>query len=412
MKENRPLNRDKLDVVLTTSSYLDTGHGGVEAHIMELSTAMKDVPGVSSVRIVRTAPRNVTNASALAASEVPYVVLPSVQGGARQLGSRANLPATVSQVLELLRRLARGLTSGGLADEFLNAVGVVDVVHQHDFLESWGLTRRLARRGYRVVWTNHLGEFLYLMRVPFGPALLRWLTKHYSAVIAPSNELADARGIFTPCPRMVSNGVDTNQFRAAASMEEVSDLRARLGLPKGSRVAIVPRRWAPTKGVIFVAEAMCMQDWPEDLFVVFAGSGVEEYPGYSRGIKSLLAKSTAPHLIFPRVSRNEMAEMLRASDLCLIPSIKEATSLSALEAMASGCTVVAAATGGMPQIITERRTGYLHATGDARSLLEAIRRALDDGIDPRVTLHAREVVKSNYRWERVARICVDLYRGE
>ncbi len=60
-----------------------------------------------------------------------------------------------------------------------------------------------------------------------------------------------------------------------------------------------------------------------------------------------------------------------AADVVAVPSTApDPLPGSAIEAAAAGCAVLASATGGLPEIIDERRTGRLFAPGDARGLAE------------------------------------------
>lgn len=70
--------------------------------------------------------------------------------------------------------------------------------------------------------------------------------------------------------------------------------------------------------------------------------------------------------------RDDVPEILRASDLFVLPSLKEAFGLSVLEAMASGVAVVATDSGGVKDIIENGKSGLLVPPGNAEKLAEAI----------------------------------------
>ena len=150
-------------ILMLTSDFYDTGHGGVEGHVLGLTRALQD--DGHEVVIMRTANRPTIHDYDARADGVDYRVVDGVQRS-RGLAERLAVGGKSGLVLEFVRRLLSGMASGRLADRVMREVGHVDVVHQHNFLESWGLTRTLARLGMRVVWTNHLGEFLYLRKLP------------------------------------------------------------------------------------------------------------------------------------------------------------------------------------------------------------------------------------------------------
>jgi len=63
-------------------------------------------------------------------------------------------------------------------------------------------------------------------------------------------------------------------------------------------------------------------------------------------------------------------------DIVLIPSQEETFSLVALEAMAEGVLVVAANTGGLPELVQDGKTGLLFQIGSAAQAADRLAMAL------------------------------------
>jgi glycosyltransferase involved in cell wall biosynthesis len=76
--------------------------------------------------------------------------------------------------------------------------------------------------------------------------------------------------------------------------------------------------------------------------------------------------------------RNDVAELLTAADIFVMPSLNEALGYSILEAMASGKPVVASGVGGIPEVIADGEEGILTAPGDIESLSNAIDSLMSD----------------------------------
>ena len=63
-------------------------------------------------------------------------------------------------------------------------------------------------------------------------------------------------------------------------------------------------------------------------------------------------------------NREDVANLLAASDIILLPSESESFGLAALEGMACGCAVVATNIGGLPELVVDGEVGFLCQVGD------------------------------------------------
>jgi len=276
-----------------------------------------------------------------------------------------------------------------------------DIVWQHDFSSNWLATRRLSHF-FPVVLTNHTGEYLVLSRLPWGKRLVSLLLRHYAAIIGPSVELTP------PLPDRavtIPNGVDAEVF---SPIEQTARrlLRKTALHVDHEFVVLCPRRWAPTKGIIFLARAIRELDrqYGSDLQMVFAFAGDrhEDYPRYADEVDGILQGLRVRVERLGNVDVYRLRDYYRAADLVVIPSLMEAVSLAALEAMACGTAVLATSVGGMTDLVSPGATGYLVDAADANALREAILRARDDPQRSAIALRALDLVRRNYGWRRIA----------
>lgn len=282
-----------------------------------------------------------------------------------------------------------------------------DLVHQHAYIGGIGASLLLARK-YPLVFTNHTGAYLHLDRMPFIRYAQRRLMKRFAGVIGPSRELVPAtdNGCYVP------NGVDTSRF-FPVSDDEREVLKAKHGCA-GKRVFICPRRWAPTKGVVYLAGALRhLSPGTRDRSVfLFAGNETPGYARYQQNVRETLAGALDCEVrVLGNLGHVALAELMSISDACVIPSLMEATSLACLEAMASGTPVLGTATGGLVELIQPGQNGWLVPLRDERALADRIEAI---GRMPREALEemrhcALETVRERYTWQAAAEATERVY---
>jgi glycosyltransferase involved in cell wall biosynthesis len=106
--------------------------------------------------------------------------------------------------------------------------------------------------------------------------------------------------------------------------------------------------------------------------------------------------------------RRDLPRICADLDLLVVSSDNEGTPVSAIEAMAAGCPVVATKVGGLPDLVEDRRTGLLVAPRNAEALSAAVLELL---LNPAM---ARELAKDAQRSVRqrfeIGRLLGDLHR--
>jgi glycosyltransferase involved in cell wall biosynthesis len=95
----------------------------------------------------------------------------------------------------------------------------------------------------------------------------------------------------------------------------------------------------------------------------------------------------------------ELASAYASADLFVLPSKTETLGLVLLEAMASGCPVVACRAGGVPDAVQDGSTGFLFEPTDPDGLVNAVKRALSNRTDlGTIRMQARQDVEQ-HSWE-------------
>ncbi len=87
--------------------------------------------------------------------------------------------------------------------------------------------------------------------------------------------------------------------------------------------------------------------------------------------------------------QERVIELLSVSDLCLLPSEKESFGLVALEAMACQVPVIGSKAGGLPEVVSDGKTGILEEVGET----------------PNMANRAIRLLKNNQRYNQTANEC-------
>jgi D-inositol-3-phosphate glycosyltransferase len=111
----------------------------------------------------------------------------------------------------------------------------------------------------------------------------------------------------------------------------------------------------------------------------------------------------------PPVSRKDLPQWYRLSDLVCVPSYSESFGLVALEAQACGTPVVATAVGGLRTAVADGISGVLVDGHDPRAWSSVISRLLTEP-QRRVLLSMGAIEHaSHFGWETTARGTLDIY---
>ncbi len=283
-----------------------------------------------------------------------------------------------------------------------------DLIHQHDYLSSIWLSKHLSKT-YPIVFTNHKGEYLFLEKFFLTRFIQQLLIRHFLAIIAPSRELTPS----TPNSYYLPNGVDFDVFYNESSTQKKIAFRRELGL-ENKIVFFCPRRWAPTKGVLYLAKAL--QLLPKEIcnkaVFLFAGSDTFEFVEYREEVLAVLkAISDIDVRLLGNLEQHQLQEYYNVSDVVVIPSLMEATSLSALEAMACSVPVLSTNVGGMPEIVQPGFNGWLIPSADEESLAALIADIATDKFDLKsMGQNALEFVKNGYDWQIITEKVFSIYK--
>ncbi|MBV9957763.1 MAG: glycosyltransferase family 4 protein [Acidobacteria bacterium] len=248
----------------------------------------------------------------------------------------------------------------------------IEVVHAH-LARDYPLASLAVRRDAQLVVTRH---------VMFPLNRLHKLTlKRVARVIAVSEAVARALGAQKLCAeskiRVIPNGIDLKRFEDVRPQEA----RALIGLESRLLVGTVGSL-LPLKGhEEFIRAAARIVAARADVgFVIICGdgSGGAREEEYRAQLERLIAELKLEQHVRLMSWHGELAHFYGALDVYVSASHTEAFGLSIVEAMAAGRALVATATEGAREIVSDKETGLLVPVRDAEKLAEAVAALLAD----------------------------------
>lgn len=254
---------------------------------------------------------------------------------APSLDGVTSVPLAAFDPIERIIGLPMPLLSPAALKELDRQVKAADAVVIHDalYMPSIVAARQARRHGKPWLLVQHIGAIPYsgahlrlAMRAATGLVTRPALRRAPQAVFisdAVRREFADVA--FRRPPQLLFNGVDSTLFRPAGEVERRA-LRMPLVAESAREILLFVGRFVEKKG-LGVLEALARRR-PESL-ILMAGSGPIDPERRQRPNVRNLGKC----------SQARLAELYRAADALVLPSVGEGYPLVIQEAMASGLPV-------------------------------------------------------------------------
>ncbi|HEX2980943.1 MAG TPA: glycosyltransferase [Anaerolineaceae bacterium] len=340
--------------------------GGAQEVVRTLSAYFKERGCPTTVCSFRDGPLR----AEIERLEIPVEIIP---------GRQHSLLSPYESVRELMR-IRRSLLH--LVEKYQ-----IDVIQTHllrslDFLVA---SLKISHPRLLVFWTVHNYQFqlraeqLTAYRWMVRPKnsihrlLYRWTSTRIEGFIAVADQVHQAiqQGIGPADGRVttISNGVDVPRYRQMSNRRAT---RSSLGLRESDYVIILVGTLKEQKGHCYLIEAAAplIAENPS-IHILFAGDGELGEP-----LRRQVAQAGLEKNIHFLGSRNDIPDLLAASDTFVLPSLWEGLPMALIEAMASGLPVIATQVSGSEQVVETEQTGILVPPGDALELRRALVRIL------------------------------------
>jgi alpha-maltose-1-phosphate synthase len=249
-----------------------------------------------------------------------------------------------------------------------NTAGIdADVVHCHTWYSHFGGI--LAKLNYHIpmVLTVHSLEPLRPWKreqLGYGYDCSTWLektaTEMADAIVAVSEGTrTDIQRLFNVDPariRIIYNGIDPEEYYP----RKANDQLAKNGIDPDKPFILFVGRIARQKGIIHLVNAIKYLD-PGFQVVLCAGAPdtPEIAEEMSRAVGEAISKREGVIWIDKMVTKDIVYQLYTHAAVFVCPSIYEPFGIINLEAMACETAVVAAAVGGIKEVVVDGETGFL-----------------------------------------------------
>ena len=196
----------------------------------------------------------------------------------------------------------------------------------------------------------------------------------------------------------VPNPIDTKIYFP----KDKTQVRQKLNLPIDKKIILFATVKAsdPRKGIDYLAEAArLMTQHPNNALFLIAGNRGEEIekrlslPSYSLGF----------------VSSEKMPDIYNGADLFVTPSLQENLPNTIMEAMACGTPCVGFNIGGIPEMISHGKNGYVTTDKSADDLAHGLLWTLYQAASETLSANAREKVLAEYSQQKIADQYKEIY---
>ncbi len=256
--------------------------------------------------------------------------------------------------------------------------GIIELLHIHLWNPASGRYGILAAKKVNI-------PFITTEHDPFPLSTVKgWLKKKLlqgvSKVIAISEKNKELLSVLHPSLEnritMIHNGIDTTWFESQLLSFSKSD-REEFRKDTFHTDSLTPiitcvAELHPRKGIHYLLyAAQKLGKERENIKIVIVGSG-QEMETYKHFIKTYQLEEYV--LLLGR--RHDIPQILKSSDIFILPSLNEAFGLVLLEAMMAGLPIIATRSGGVPEIIEHQENGLLIPPQSEDAIVAAIKKLL------------------------------------
>jgi glycosyltransferase involved in cell wall biosynthesis len=285
-----------------------------------------------------------------------------------------------------------------------------DIYHGHFYTS--GVAANVLARKYRGAAVNTIhGSYYDIWRYiepPIISSMYRLTERTLAPMLARMSKMQIHTGGYfarrvikwgAPPDKVVTihNGFDPHVFKPGVAASDLVGERT---------ILFTARRLVEKNGLEYLISAMPNIIAQYDAELVIAGDGP-----HKQHLQKLVARHNLQNDVsfIGAVPHSKLPQLISASDIVVIPSLMEASSLFLIESMACKRPVVATNVGGIPEILNEG-CGVLVSPRDSLALSQAINLLIaDQGLRDDLATEAYSTVRGTLTWDKIAQQTENAY---
>ena len=281
-----------------------------------------------------------------------------------------------------------------------------DILHAHNaFPECVASVKAFGKNKPMIVTVHGSDINLFAMKPHLSPDIVNSLNS-VDRIICVSRSLSDTLGEIgvATATEVIPNGIDTDLF----SPGDRTNACKSLGLEPDRPRIIFVGNFHKNKGIEYLIRSMpvVLEKYPDcELVVLGARPGSKDMIIYDNVIAEVNVKDAIKIVV--KVAHEILPLWMHASDLLVLPSLKEGFGIVLAEALACGKPVVAAKSGG-PEDIVKEGLGVLVPPGDYEALGAGILQVLDGKGIENTQAMVKSVI-SRFSYDIITQKILDVY---
>ena len=266
------------------------------------------------------------------------------------------------------------------------------------------LAKQMSERDIKIVTTLHGTDITVLGYDSSLTGAIRFGIEKSDIVTAVSVSLTEQTyDVVKPDKKIevVYNFIDESVYRRTDS----SYLREEYGIEEDDKVVIHVSNFRGVKRVQDVVKAFALMAEKMPAKLLLVGDGPE-----MTVVCNLVTKLNLNDKVLFLGKQDNLEELYSISDLMLLLSEKESFGLVALEAMACGVPCIGTKVGGIPEVISNEKNGYLCELGDISAIAEkGIQLLSNEELHQRFAKEAIESAYQNFGSELIVAQYEEIY---